>query len=475
MNRGAIAVVLGLTACMATPPPFRAPNLGVAVPGGWSSGTTVPAPPPTRWWRGFDDPQLNELIDTATAHNHDLRAAAARVEAAVMEARVAGAARWPQIDVSLSGQRQRQNFIGLPIPGAAGQVLSRTFTQFGASLATQWELDLWGRVRAGQAAAVAELQATAADLVAALESVAAQTAKAYFAAVEAQLQVDLAVETTALFAQSVEQVERRVTRGLRPALDLRLVRSNLATSRAGRHAAEEQLARTLRQLQLLTGRYPDGDVRHGLTLPPVPEAVPAGLPAELVRRRPDVVAAERRLAGSQARLEQARAALFPRISLTASGGTASQELDDLIDPDFFVWSVAGNLLQPLFDGDRLRNEVELQRARRREAMARYAQVALTAYTEVEGALAAEQHLRRREADLAVAATEAIAARDLAEQRYRGGLADLLTLLESQRRALDTARERLSVERQILDVRVDLHLALGGGFGDPRTADSDAAP
>jgi outer membrane protein TolC len=192
-------------------------------------------------------------------------------------------------------------------------------------------------------------------------------------------------------------------------------------------------------------------------------SVPGDLPATLLARRPDLVAAERRLAAADKRVAEAKRSLYPRLSLTASAGTASQELEDLVDGDFSVWSLIGNLAAPLFQGGRLRANVALSRSRTEEAVALFADAALRAFAEVENTLTAEEHLAHRESHLAESAEQAEAARVVAEEQYRSGLVNYITVLESQRRALLARSELIAVRRARMDARVDLHLALGGGF------------
>jgi multidrug efflux system outer membrane protein len=302
-----------------------------------------------------------------------------------------------------------------------------------------------------------------ADLAGARLSLAAQTAKAYFALTEARMQLDLARATVESYRKSAAGVRERFERGIRSSLDLRLSLAALAGSEALYEQRMEQHDRALRQLEILLGRYPGGSARFDEILPDPPAPPPAGLPADLVGRRPDIVAAERRLAASDARVRQAKAALFPSIRLTGSGGRSSQELGDLLDGDFTVWSLAAGVLQPLFRGGELRARVDLAGAGSRQALASYANALLQAYGEVESALAAEGFLAAREEALTRASEQSAAARALAEERYRSGLEDLVTLLEAQRRALAAESERISTVRLLLENRVDLCVALGGGF------------
>ncbi len=435
-----------------------------AAPERWATETEAGAPN-EEWWRASADSDLEAHIARALVHNYDLAAASARLDAAAALARIAGAESYPFLGAGADASRRRENFLGIPLPGSSSGVVSRTFNSFGVHLDTTWEIDLWGRIRAQRAAAQADVKAVAADRRGARLSLAAQTARVYLAVVEAKQQVALAERTAASFEETLGQVRARYERGVRPSLDLRLAASNVAGVKALFDDERERLSRALRQLELLTGSYPEGSAATTDTLPAVPGPIPAGLPSDLLERRPDLIAAERRLAAAEERTTAARAALFPRIGLTGSTGTASEELEDLVDGDFFVWNVAAGLTQPIFEGGRLRAEVDLAEARADEERAAYAGALLAAFTEVESALAADGALASREGHLTVAASEALAAQELSKERYRGGLTDFVTVLEAERRALDLERQRLRVRRLRWDNRVDLHLALGGGFRD----------
>ncbi len=459
-----LVLPLLITAC-ASAPRVKHSDLKVTPPLSWTAGDTVQAPGDTLWWTRFDDGRLDSLVGEALTHNFNLQAAAARLGAAAAQAKIAGAPLYPQIGAGFNASRRKQNFIGLPIPGAPSGVLSSTTSSFGVSLDLSWEIDLWGRLGAGKAAALADYQAAQADLRGARLSLSAQTAKAWFAAIESRRQVELAQATVENYQTSLEQVRARYERGLRPSLDVRLTASNLAIAKDLLQQRKQRYDSALRQLELLLGRYPGAALTPGEELPSVPEAVPAGLPAELVGRRPDLVAAERRLAASYARIKQAKRALYPRISLTASAGTASNELSDLLNGDFSVWNIVGNIVQPLFQGGRLRGGVDLARSQSDQALALYAQSVLAAFADVESALSAEGFLAHRQEALEEATEQALAARRLAEERYTSGLTDLITMLDSQRRAYDAESRLLSVRRLRLDARIDLHLALGGGFSD----------
>ena len=461
----ALSVAVSVLYSCASSPRIQHPSLGAAPPAGWSAGEAGSAQPDSLWWSSFGDAELDTVVTEALAHNLNLQAAAGRMSAAAAQAKIAGAPLSPQVGVGFSAARRKQNFLGLPIPGAAGVVAS-TSNSYGVSLDLAWEIDLWGRLSAGKAAALADYQAAQADFAGARLSLSAQTAKAWFAAVEARRQMELSRSTVENLKTSSDLVRARYERGLRPSLDLRLSLATLAGAEALYQQRQIIYDRTVRQLELILGRYPAADLRLSTDLPALPDGIPAGLPADLVARRPDLAAAERRLAASSARVKLARRSLYPRISLTASSGRSSQELGDLLKGDFGVWALMANLTQPLFQGGRIRGNIDLARSHSEQALALYAQSVLGAYAEVESALAAEGYLADRQAALQAAAEQSLAARQLAEDRYATGLTDLITLLEAQRGAYDSESQLLAVRRQRLENRVDLHLALGGGFTGP---------
>jgi NodT family efflux transporter outer membrane factor (OMF) lipoprotein len=423
------------------------------------------------WWSYLGDADLTALIEEAFRQNHDLKIAAARMDAALAQSQIAGADIYPRANVSFDSARRQQNFVGLPIPGAGDRVLTSRSTTHGVALNLSWELDLWGRVRAGRQAALTEAQASTNDFRAAQQSLAAQTAKAWIAATEAGRQLDLARDTAKNYSTTAQQVRTRYERGIRPPLDLRLSLASESGAKALVAQRERELQSAQRQLEILLGRYPSAKQGGAKELPKLQKEIPAGLPSELLDRRPDLVAAERRMAGANTRVQEARAALFPRIALTTTGGRSSSELSDLLSNQFNVWALAANVAQPIFEGGRLRGNIKLAQARAREASESFAATTLRAFSEVENALASEELLTRREIDLAEATEQSTAAVRLAEQRYNAGLEDFVTLLEAQRRALESESQLLSVRRLRLDNRIDLHLALGGGFHNNNISDS----
>jgi multidrug efflux system outer membrane protein len=459
-----LPAVIGLLGC-ASAPERKTPDIAVSVPSQWTAADSTAystLPGDCEWWRDFNDARLDALVEEALEQNYNIQAAVARVDQAAAAARIAGAELLPMVSAGLQASRRRQNLFGIPIPGTGGMITTRT-TSYGVSLDTNWELDLWGRIRKGQSAAAAEVEAGWADLASLRLSIASQTVKAWFALAEAKQQVDLAERTVESYRISADYVRDRYGEGVRSSLDVRLALANLAGAEALLELRRTILDQTTRQLEILLGRYPAAKLTADSVLPDIPRKVAGGLPSDLLIRRPDLLAAERHYAAAEARVSEARRAFFPRLTLTASGGTSTQQLSDLTNGDFSVWSIAAGLVQPIFQGGRLIANLSLSNAASDQALAQYANAILTAFGEVESALFAEQALARRELFLAEATRQAEAARQLAEKQYNTGLVDYITVLETQRRALTSRSEYISIKRERLDARVNLHLALGGGF------------
>lgn len=434
----------------------------------WASQSTPGTVDDGPWWNTFDDAGLTAVIEEALVANPSLRISATRIQAAAAEARIAGSELKPTVGLNGSASRAKNIFVGLPVPGGSN-VLSSHATTYGVSLDVSWEADLWGRISSQAAAADHELAATQADYRAAQQSLAAQTAKAWFAWQTARLETGISERAAQSYADAVEMIRRRVDGGRATAFDFKLAETELAVARAELAAQREVEARSLRQLELLLGRHPSGELEAEAALPDNPPAPPVGVPGELVGRRPDLAAAELRLLAADDSLYSARASLYPRLTLSGSAGTLSEDPNDLVDPDFSVWSLAAGLAQPIFQGGRLRAGVDLADARVQGALASFETALLNAIAEVEIALVSEQRLDDLQQETDVARDLAIETNALAEDRYSAGRLDVLELLAAERNALENERAAIRVQRQRLLNRVDLHLALGGGFGATETS------
>ena len=470
----ALALLLAAGCSQSLSRPDRA--FTVQAPAAWTAPQLPDEDPSGDWWGYFGDAKLDKAVTEALLHNKSLTAAAARIEAAQQQSRIAGAAALPEVTAGFNRTRQRLNFIGLPIPGGEDAVLSSINTTLGPSLNVAWEPDVWGKVKAAKLASTAEVQATQADLIGARLSLTGQVSKAWFAAIEANRQLQLAKAALESYQYSSDRVRARFEAGVRPSLDLRLTLTEVRNAESQVQQRRQQLDAAVRQLETLLGKYPAAEYALAEDLPRCPDGAPAGLPSELVHRRPDLIAAERRLLASDARIDQAKTDLRPRFNLTSGLGTSTNQLQDILSGDVLIWNLVGGVTAPLFNNGRLKATVRQNESVSAEAAATYENSLLLAYREVETALAADSYLNEQEKALDAATKQALAAQQLAEDRYRSGLADIITLLDSQRSAISAESALLNVRRARLDNRVDLHLALGGGFSmtiPSQNAGSDA--
>ena len=434
------------------------------------------AQPDDAWWKRFDDPRLDALIAEAVSQSPRIGQALAQTEQARAQARVQTAQQLPQVNGSFTAARARQNLGTLgPIAdlagGAAGADVPTSFTtdNFEMKAEISWQADLFGTLRAQSAAARADLLASEAGLRATRQAVAAETARLYFQLIEARAQAQVSRKVVETFGEIARQVGNRADVGIAPPNDKLLAISNLESARAGLEQREEAVKRLTRGLETLLRDYPAGTLAVPDTLPRVPAAPPAGLPADLLERRPDIVAARYQVAAAGYRNISAKRSLLPSINLTGSAGTASSDLSDLTNGDFLIWSIAGSILQPIFQGGRLRAQVRLTSGQRAEALESYVETVLTALSEVETALAVDEQLARSEAAYEASAEAAEKSVSVSFNRYRAGIDPFVTVLQSQQRALDNRFAVLGARRARLENRIDLHLALGGGFGPANPA------
>ena len=455
------ACLILLTASCARSPKPQIDQLPIVVPDTFSGNTGTAAETDSEfgWLADFQDPRLIQLVKDVHEANYDLQSASARLEAVTANQRITRAARLPTLSGGFSGSRQKNNFQNL-----AGSIGTRIFNNYNLNARVAWEADLWGKVKNRTQAAIADVEAEQANFRAIQFSLSATTLRAWFDTVEAELQLRLAQKTLDVFQQNLAVVETSFERGLpNRALDVRLTRANVENARSTLALRKRFRDSAGRSLETLLGKYPSNQLTIATNLPTLIEAIPPGLPSELLHRRPDLISAERQLAASLERVKVAKKDLLPSISLSSSSGTSSGELRDVLDPDLLIWNLAGNLTQPIFQGGRLLASIAVAKANSQAAMANYAQTALNAFQEVETLLASERFLKEELDATEQAATESVAAEELAWQQYQRGLVDIITVLESQRRAFTAQSSLLSAVNNRLANRINLYLALGGAF------------
>lgn len=409
-----------------------------------------------KWAVHFGDATLNQLIAEALESNIGLDVAKANARAAEAAARISGSLKGPGANLSLNSAKQQSRLSFLNFQNIETESHS-------LSLGSQWEVDVWGRLRASHAAGLANLEAAEADVEALKLSISGQVARAWFNLLEAETQYTLAEDSAESLEQKTRSLDRRYDRGLVTSLDLRLTRAQAASSRAAAQQRKTQLNNAKRSLEVLLGRYPSGQQASDKELPEIESSIPGGLSATLIARRPDLYAAERRLAATVAQDQNVSRNWLPRVNLTGSTGTTSDDLADLLDSNFSVWTLAGEIGATVFSTGRLKAERDQSEAQRDAQMAQYRSAVLTAFQEVENALSSDSDLAQLSEDTAIAAAENQKAEDLAWEQYQRGLIDITSLLDAQRRADESASQLVSVQNQRLQNRINLHLALGGDF------------
>ena len=421
----------------------------VVVPPAWTTGG--PGAVSDGWVGSFGDAQLTAAVNEALAYNADLTVAATRVEQAMLQAKLAGARLYPSADLLARG---------------GGKLSGDGSGLQGAVLSVNWELDLWGRVRYGRAAASDIAGSAEADLVSARQSLAAQVARAWFLATEAGLQAELARRSIQDGETLVRLAQDRVRIGVGNEEDVFVARGNLGTYRDTLRQLELAREQAIRALELLLGRYPAAAAAVAPQLPGQPDTVPVGLPSELLERRPDVVAAERRVAAAFHRIGEAKAARLPAIALTTGVSSVSSELFVLKDRSNPVWNLGANLLMPIFRGGALKTQVEIRTAEQKQAVAEYASIGLRAFGEVENALSSEFAARDRERILADALSDNRRALEIVQTQFKVGSTDLRFVNQRQLVLYSSEAALIRVRAEQRVQRVNLHLALGGNFQLP---------
>lgn len=447
-----------LTGCPSMPDPkAEGAAGGIGIPDGYRSGRAPVPELVDSLGEVFKDAELVKQIRLSQKYNPDLDAAAARLEEAGFNTRSARAVFFPSLTATAGANRSKTNSAG------AGFDFGSSITdRFSASLDAQWEVDVWGRIRAGVIAAEASRESVAAEYAAASQSIAAQTAQAWFDLVAATKLRDLADERLKTFQSTVDLVNRRFELGTADLGDLSLAETDVENARSEISGLQNARDQAARQLATLTGAYPDSE-KSASGWPAMKDSVAAGIPSTLLEVRPDIFAAYMRIVAADANVKVAHRDLFPQFSLTASGGQQSSALSDLAKSNFNVWSVAANLSGPVIDGGSRRAELGAANARAKQALAAYRSTVLNAFREVENALGSELYLRKQED----ATSKALAAARTAEERtlrnYESGLVEILSVLEATRRRFAAEESLINLRNLRYQNRVALALALGKAY------------
>lgn len=457
--------------CFRLGPDYHRPDLGIPVPDTYQNVSPIDASLPElsdRWWTEFDDLELNRVVDSVMANNQDIRAASARILELRALARSARADRFPTLDIDGDWSR-RESYVGEV--GDAERVITRSY---GLSLPAFFEIDLWGRLAKAEEAAVASLLAAEENRLAVAQTVVAEAIRIYFEIESVERRISIAERLIENFRRNLNLVERRYRLGLANILDVRQARRILSEAEAQIPALRRDLGSLQQELGVLMGAYPE--IRQARLHPEdyyrQLAIVPAGVPSDLLRRRPDIRSAEARLQNLNARVGEALANRFPRISLTGSLGLRAGDADFFFDKESRFWEIASGVTQPLFDAGGLKAEQTAAEARFSQAVSDYIQAVLTAFAEVERSLLTRREELSRRERLINFLNEARKTQTAAENRYVRGLTGYLDVLDAQAARFRAEENVVAVDLALIVNRVNLYLSIGGSWGRHLAADVD---
>ena len=462
--------------CVNLGPDYQKPDVNVDVPEIYQHAYSDPYAPSTtetlvvsdRWWTVFRDPELERLVEEALHNNWDIKQAAARVMESRAQYVQVRADRFPSVNAEGLWDRRR-------IPGPRGSN-AETLDTYELAAPAVFEIDLWSRLAKASQASWDDILRGEENRHTVAQTIVAATIRLYLEMEAAERRLQIAYQSIEAFQRSLKIVNTRYSRGLTSVLDIRQARRILAQAEALVPEFRQQRGIAQQQLAVLLGRYPQTDPARSQPEDYYRrlEPVPPGLPSSLLKRRPDIRAAENELKALTARVGVAKADRFPAITLTGSYGWTSDDLSSLIESDSVIWNFTRGIVQPVFDAGRLKARQRAAEARYQQGVAEYAKAVLSAFQEVESALLTRRmQLERRQRELKFL-TEARATQRVAQNRYLRGLSDYLDVLDAQQTRFQAEDRLVLVDLTIYSNRVALHRALGGGWArpEPMTTKSD---
>ncbi|MFO7965244.1 MAG: efflux transporter outer membrane subunit [Desulfobacterales bacterium] len=472
-------ILLAATAgCMRFGPDFRGPELGFSVPAAYQNDSAAPLSAVPEWacfwWKTFQDPSIDDLVENTLAGNPDIQKSAAVIleqKARLIQTR---SSRFPALNLGGEAARNQATLSSATAAmSPTGELVfnpasTRTTTNsYVLSLPATFELDLWGRLsRAGEAAR-ADLLAAEENRRTVIQSILAEVVSLYLEMESLERRIALNAQRIANLEMGLNLVEKRYRAGLTGALEVRQARRTLSQAISLQPSLYQALGTSQTRLAVLTGDYPEiqsprvqpEDYYRRL------EPIPVGLPSELLLRRPDIRAAEAALIAQNARIGEAKALRFPSITLTGTFGYSSRELDNLVSPASELWEIAAGIFQPVFDAGKRKAGQEIAEARYLQGATDYAKTVLNAFAEIENALMTrKQQIERRESLIAFL-TEARATQEMAQLRYERGLVDYLTVLDAILARFQAEEDLIQSDLALMQNRVTLCRALGGGWPD----------
>ena len=445
--------------------------------------TPEPEPEPVNnaWLNSFADTSLNEYVQTALTNNPDLWASASQLKTALEQVRISGSALWPSIAASLN-TNAIDNDTGAVTTGIASgggatftdnsiganniSTITTEIRTISATLNVSWEADIWGKLTQRKRADAFNAQAQAELFKAAELSLVAGVSRAWYNLVTTKLQLELAEQRLGSFERTAALIDENYQRGLRSALDVYLSRSDVQSQVAERADSEFDHLQAQRALKTLLGEYPEIGLPIDATLPELEPSVAAGLPAELLTRRPDIKASQLQYKATRASAAAAQRDLYPSLTFNGSIGDSRETFSELFDADNMILTLASGLVAPIFASGSLKSRADQAGYQSEAAFANLVSTALTAFEEVENALSQEALLIEQRDAIAEAVGFAQSGLDLALDRYQSGIETYTTVLEAQRRLYDSLSNQINVKNALVQNRIGIHLALGGSFTKP---------
>jgi outer membrane protein, multidrug efflux system len=448
-----VAALAG-SGCASSRGPLAKPTVSVPSPPAWSqaAGATTAGDDLARWWERLQDPTLNALVDRALQNNRDLKTARSRLRQARAQVQLTHANRLPSASASGSG-----SFNDSTKSDASGSA--------SGGIDASWELDVFGALKDAEVAARADLARTGENLRNTQVSLVAEVANDYVSLRGDQRRLAIAQQSLQAQSETLQITEWRAQAGLVSTLDVEQARTTVSQTRAALPSLEASIAQTEHALAVLLGTEPSAlvtELERDAPLPSLPATINAGIPAETLRQRPDVRAAERTIVAETARLSQADKARYPSFRLNGSL-TVQAMTGALTGGTSLVSSLVGSLSQTLFDGGRIRQQIEIQSAVQEQAVISYEATVLSALREVEDALVSLQKNGERLVSLRAAAESARNAARLARTRYNAGLVDFQTVLDTQRTVLSAEESEAVTQASQVTSLIQLYKALGGGW------------
>jgi outer membrane protein, multidrug efflux system len=410
-----------------------------------------------RWWELFQDEQLKKLINTALVNNYDVKIAASRIDEAMYVVGYNKADYWPTLTYGISGSRGQDN-----VP-SVGEVMG-PYNNFAGTVNLVWELDFWGKYRRSTEAAKAQLLASEYGMAAVQLELISSIAQTYFMLLDYKSRYDISTKTLESRKESLRIIQERFNKGIVAEIDLNQAQIQAAVAEAAVPNYRRAVAQTEHALSILLGANP-GAILTGTDLmnQPVPPDIPTGVPSSIIERRPDVLSAEQMLAAQNANIGVAQALRYPSISISGMLGAASSELSTFFTGDAFVWSVGAGIFGPIFEFNKNKRRVQIERERMIQDSLYYASTVIQAFREVEDALIEISTLEKESQARIKQMTAAHNAAKLSKERYDGGVTSYLEVLDSERTQFDSELAASQTYQEYLNAYVSLYRALGGGW------------